>query len=950
MADLELATAQDLAEMDQAAFPGENMDVDTSKDREEWEAWWRTLSPSDRQAEEERLLAGARVAPHPGPQTDAFLTEAEITGFGGKAGGGKAMSFNDLCATPKGFVKFADLKPGMNICDPFGSVQSINATVDWPEWETWRVEFSDGTHVDVAPQHEFTGWWSHIGRAVREGAKRTTLCGPAGAIKLETRQILEAMESGKLKSRFRIPLNEPVVGNFNRYQLDPYALGVILGDGSMPKRKGCSIGLHKDDAEIMDALLESLDGFHLQNSSRPQMLIGYLSTKSKAHTRLCDLGMNGKLAWEKELPESTLATPTHWRWSLLQGLMDTDGWCEPKRCAYYTTTSPHLRDGVAKLARSLGCFVTVTNKLPTYTHKGEKLQGRPAFTLRIKSATPEKLFRLRRKKEIAAQLEHQSLAKEITNITNLHEPQTLRCLSVSHPSGLYLTNDYTVTHNSGLLAMLPILEHSQSVIYRADASELDNVVQDLVRFYGSSEGLNRQDKIFRFGDRPNHFCEWAGLGKPGAELKRKGRARDFIGYDEVTEIPYEHFQYVQGWLRSIIPGQRRRVIATMNPPDNEAAMWVIEYWAPWVDENHPNPARSGEIRFFCRDEAGKMIEVPDGRPRKVLMGGQKKLVKPQSRTFIFASLDDNPNLAEDGVYFNQLWNMPEPQRSRLMRGDFRASIITHDNQIIPGEWIDQANERWKEIARAPASESPKHNIPMSALGVDVARGGKAFTSYSRRHDYWWDKMVRKEGASTPRGDIVAADCMMLARGECPICMDIVGVGASAFDFLYNESAIDNEYLYAVNSGIADRKLIPSFLRDLDHSLQIQDLGTRLWWALRKILDPSNGFDAALPPDARLKAQLTARRYQTAGGKIRCEPKAQTKERMGQSFTMDDADALVMTLYVIGDTPGSWRLRGGKHRQMPVQPATPKRRILSPVANRGRIRQQAPEKSHGWMGR
>ena len=84
-------------------------------------------------------------------------------------------------------------------------------------------------------------------------------------------------------------------------------------------------------------------------------------------------------------------TPVEWRRELLRGLMDTDGWVESRRCAYYTTTSPQLRDDVAKLARSLGCFVTITDKHPTYRHDGEKRQGRPAYSLRIKSPEPETL-------------------------------------------------------------------------------------------------------------------------------------------------------------------------------------------------------------------------------------------------------------------------------------------------------------------------------------------------------------------------------------------------------------------------------------------------------------------------------------------------------------------------------------------------------------------------------
>ena len=125
---------------------------------------------------------------------------------------------------------------------------------------------------------------------------------------------------------------------------------------------------------------------------------------------------------------------------------------------------------------------------------------------------------------------------------------------------------------------------------------------------------------------------------------------------------------------------------------------------------------------------------------------------------------------------------------------------------------------------------------------------------------------------------------------------------------------------------------------------------RLLWALRKLLDPSNDFDVALHRDRRVKAQLTAPRYMTIGGKYRAEPKAKTKERMGQTFTMDDLDAILMTLFVIEDTPGAWRLKGGKHRRLPVRDASEDPRVLSPLANRGIIRRGSRAGGQRWMGR
>jgi hypothetical protein len=59
---------------------------------------------------------------------------------------------------------------------------------------------------------------------------------------------------------------------------------------------------------------------------------------------------------------------------------------------------------------------------------------------------------------------------------------------------------------------------------------------------------------------------------------------------------------------------------TFNPPTTSEGRWVIEFFGPWLDAKHPNPALPGELRWFTTI-AGKDQEVTDTRPF-VLVGGQ----------------------------------------------------------------------------------------------------------------------------------------------------------------------------------------------------------------------------------------------------------------------------------------------------------------------------------------
>ena len=351
-----------------------------------------------------------------------------------------------MVQTPTGRISVVDIEPGASICDTEGGVQQVLGVHRQRDVLFYRMEFSDETHILCCADHTWLAWRSHVRRRKRSiDYPEGSIFGKASARKYLPSDLIAEMKKGR---RYRIPLCEPVNGQFNRYKINPYALGVYLGDGHMPARGGCIVALHQDDIAILERLAEDVDGFTIKpDSQRPTMVVGRLSTRSPDHARLRDLGLLGKRAWEKNLPVSACHAPVAWRWELLRGLMDTDGWVEKKRGAYYTSTSPRLRDGVANLARSLGCFVTLTEKHPTYTLHGEKHKGRPAWTLRIKSATPDKLFWISRKREIAVNLHHQSLAKEITSIEEWDVSEGA-CLEVNHPNSLYLIDDYTVTHNT----------------------------------------------------------------------------------------------------------------------------------------------------------------------------------------------------------------------------------------------------------------------------------------------------------------------------------------------------------------------------------------------------------------------------------------------------------------------------------------------------------------------
>lgn len=468
---------------------------------------------------------------------------------------------------------------------------------------------------------------------------------------------------------------------------------------------------------------------------------------------------------------------------------------------------------------------------------------------------------------------------------------------------------------TSLGALLTIHKHEKTVAFRREKVQLSSWVDDVVLFTGTDDGLNRQAGTFRYMSPDGlKLIEWGGLKDPDDWLNWRGRPHDLMIFEEATEIPFGLVKKVKGWLRTTTPGQRCRILFTFNPPgmpDEDATAgsqkimtsgrWVIDYFAPWIDERHPDPAEYGELRYFYRDDRGVEREKKDGKRVLTILGDDEYWQKPVSRTFIQARVEDNKYLAETG-YRDYLLSLEEPFRSQMLRGDFTSGIVDIPNQVIKTAHVDAAIERWekkKVMMRA---------YPMNALGVDVSRGGANSTVLARRHVFFIDDLVRMTGEESDDGPKVAAKCVETVRDNAQINVDVIGPGTSVYDCL----AKGRQNVKAVKSQ--QKKDIPQ--PDPVEIRRCYNLRASLWLLAKKIFDPANGCEAAIPPDKRLRSELIAVRQKTenvAAGDFQVEAKEDVMKRLG--YSTDEADAVIYTLLDILDEPWAAHLQGELH--MPV---------------------------------
>jgi hypothetical protein len=360
------------------------------------------------------------------------------------AGGGKAQALTSLVRTPLGWSRMGDMRVNDKVVTPCGGHAKILSIHPQGVTETYRIYFEDGRWTDCSPDHlwkVFCYAWGRDGRG-----------DPHRVISLE--EILELIEKPSFKNRLYVPLIEPEVKEDIDLPIDPYVLGVILGDGGISHK---TTNISKPDQWLKDELDRILYPKYRTSEWRPgEKAYSILRNISNDGTvvphfkeYLKELGLWGKIHDTKFIPEIYMQASPRQRLALVQGLMDTDGTVGCHGQTQFCTTSTHLARQLQELIRSLGGLCKIKEKTPFFTYKGERRQGKLAYILNIRTRTPDDLFRLPRKKEKTPENYQykDTLRLRIDSIEYIGKQKT-QCIAIDHPDHLYITDDYIVTHNT----------------------------------------------------------------------------------------------------------------------------------------------------------------------------------------------------------------------------------------------------------------------------------------------------------------------------------------------------------------------------------------------------------------------------------------------------------------------------------------------------------------------
>ena len=367
--------------------------------------------------------------------------------------------------TPNGFVTMGSLKVGDFVMNPDGRACKVIEINEQGEQEVYEVELQDGRKVRCGENH----LWSTINSTRGKLHIKTT--------KEYSKLKLKQGSKGKEFYPYKLPSVRPIDFEQPPGKIDPYVLGVLLGDGYIC---GSQIKFSTDDIFIVEELSKRLPNYTIKPlTDKFQYVI--ISNQKGIHElgrELKTLGLRVK-ADKKFIPLEYKLAPIEYRMELLQGLMDTDGSCT-NGASTFVSTSEQLVDDVAFLCRSLGIRCKKSNEIPGRSNvdfgNGNFSNTLPHWELTI--ITEENVFKLPRKLE---KLRHDRTYKYnaigLKSIKSLGYKEKQRCIIVDHDNSLYLTKDFIPTHNSYkggamLCRNFFLIPNSKSYVYAANKQYL----------------------------------------------------------------------------------------------------------------------------------------------------------------------------------------------------------------------------------------------------------------------------------------------------------------------------------------------------------------------------------------------------------------------------------------------------------------------------------------------
>lgn len=609
---------------------------------------------------------------------------------------GKALRPDDFVPTPQGLRLVSDIQIGDLLFGENGNRVRVKGVKSWILCPFYKVTFSDGSSVDCSSGH----LWKVKSRSDRRLGRDWRV--------LETEEIyrlgIKRPNGANVVNVWTVPRAKAVAYEDSLLPVDPYTYGVWLGDGDKASGRITNI-----DPEVWENV-----AYPFRGTGKTRTLLGLKVAMRKA-------GLRGCTTYNASVDRRYIEH--HQRLSVLQGLLDTDGWVEVCGGAAFASASRQLTRDVIELARSLGLRARM-EKFKKNDHAGSW-----ATHITWDGKTP--LFRIKRKQDKLINPSRWFNDNWIESIDPVEAGSGI-CFEVE--GGLFLTRDFVVTHNSALISMImswamSTCEDCKIVVTAGTGTQLATKtapeVQKWFRMAINTHWWDINATSIRVKD-PLHQAMWRAdfitwsiqKTEAFAGLHNLGK-RIVIIFDEASAIDDKIWEVTEGALAD--EGTEIIWIAFGNPTRNSGAFYK---------------AITGANRWKSRQIDARTVEGTN----KVLLDAQIKE-----------------------------WGEDSDRARVRIRGEFPRGGST---QFIPGDLVAAARLRVADgYQRMPV-----------ILAVDVARFGDNKSVICKRQGRKAEFIGKFYGSDT---QIVGAKVQEAIDREHPdaVVIDGDGIGGAVYDFL-----------------------------------------------------------------------------------------------------------------------------------------------------------------------
>lgn len=360
------------------------------------------------------------------------MTGGDLVSVVGRPAAGKAQPLTSKVLTTTGFKPMGEIRVGDKVASVDGLPSEVVGVYPQGTKKVYRLHFEYGRTVEACGEH----LWS-VG--YREWDSERVI---------DTDKLISMLKCKRYQDRLSVSLFTGEYGTHTDIGIDPWLLGFLLGDGCF---RGSSVMYSTKDQFVVskvDSLLPKQ--YKSMYRSGHDYAISFLGenwngVNNPIKAWLTDVGLWGCKSECKFIPDGFLNWSREQRLALLQGLMDSDGTAGKNGDVSYATSSERMADQFVLLVESLGGKANKRIKRTTHL---------PSYIVGVMLQVPSEAFSLPRKKERCRDSASHA-GKPYTQrlvLKSIEEKgsEPCQCIAVSHPSHLYVTDRFVVTHNTFL--------------------------------------------------------------------------------------------------------------------------------------------------------------------------------------------------------------------------------------------------------------------------------------------------------------------------------------------------------------------------------------------------------------------------------------------------------------------------------------------------------------------